>query len=356
MSLSRRPQHDVLEILKGLVETGSVSGREERIAARIGDALSASGFDVRYQAVEGRRSNIFARKGEPSLLFFGHMDTVPPVDSWAKNPLRLTVEGDRAYGLGAWDMKGGLAAILHAAQGAKDMAVLVTVDEEEISKGGWKAIGDKGFFKGINGIISAEAGNEPGTYGGARHISYGRQGRKAFHLVKELGAGHAATAGQDWVDWLHSCMHSMPKTASRIVVRRFCASSRGLSVPDKAEMDVDVLIHPSEKGTDFQGLLSTHFGAPAGLKKRQTPYLEPYSFENHPFISRVAGIVQESLGEPSLHIGSSVGDENALALLGIPIAIIGPEGRNEHRADEWVSVKSLREVAGLYSKLLERLG
>src|SRR4030095_7457097 len=177
-------EHDAVGILKHLVAIDSVSGKEREIGNWIGNFLSVLGFSVSYQEVEPGRNNILARKGNPKLLFFGHMDTVPPVDSWKKDPFKLTIEGDRAYGLGSWDMKGGVAAILSAAQEAKDMAILITVDEEEISKGGWKAIEARDFFKGIEGIISAEAGNEPGTYGGASHIAYGRQGRRAYHLEK----------------------------------------------------------------------------------------------------------------------------------------------------------------------------
>ena len=352
----RNEEQSAVEILSDLVAIDSRSGREKEICRFIGKFLSGCGFAVKYQKAEGARENLFARKGNPKLLFFGHMDTVEPVGSWTRDPFRLTIEDGRAYGLGAWDMKGGISAILHAAQSAKDMAVLLTVDEEDISRGAWKALEEKAFFKGIRGIISAEAGNEPGSYGGARHISYGRYGRKAYRLTKELPAGHGATSEQSWVEWAYKSMSRLPEIKSRIVIRRFCATSKGLSVPDKAEIDVDVLIHPEEAGLDFQAVLCGHFGAVVELAKRETPYLEPYSFEGNGFIQEVAGIVRGSFGEPSFHLGTSVGDENALARLGIPIAIVGPEGRDEHKADEWVSMKSLDEVASLYRILLERLG
>ena len=340
-----------LEILRELVAVRSVSGEEGQIGEWIGRFLGRSGFSVETQEVERGRSNIFARKGNPRLLFFGHMDTVPPLGSWSREPFSLTVEGDRAYGLGTWDMKGGLACILEAVRDAPDAAVLFTVDEEEISKGSHKAVKRREFFQGLRGIVSAEAGNAEGTYGGVRHISYARQGRLAFFLSKELSAGHAATAREDWVQWMYE-KSRMPKVKSRLVIRNFHATSRGLSMPDRAELDVDALVHPDEKDVDFAKVLSDHFGAEATLKKRETPYLKPYSFKDHEFIKEVGKVVENGFGPPSFHIGSSVGDENALADLGLPIAIVGPEGRNEHRPDEWVSVKSLGDVKELYRKLL----
>lgn len=344
----------VQEILSNLVKVNSVSGNEGNIGDFLGNFLKGCGFSVEFQEVAPGRKNVFARKGNPTLLFFGHMDTVPVIGNWEHEPFRLTVEGDRGYGLGAWDMKGGLAAILHAAQSATDMAALFTVDEEEISRGAFFALRKKEFFAGIRGMVSAEAGNEPGTFGGARHISYGRNGRVAFEITRALGAGHAATAESGWAGWIYRKVGGLPKMKSRIVVRRFEASSSGLSMPDSAKIEVDVLVHPSEKGMDFQKVLSEHFEGEAALRKRETPYLEPYSFEKNPFVEKIAECVRREIGEPSFHIGTSVGDENALAQLGIPIAIVGPEGRNEHGADEWVSLKSVGEVARLYSELLEK--
>ncbi|MEW6721821.1 MAG: M20/M25/M40 family metallo-hydrolase [Candidatus Micrarchaeota archaeon] len=345
---------NALDILRKLVAIRSVSGEEGEIARWAAGFLTERGFEVGLQDCGGGRPNVFAKKGNPRLLFFGHMDTVPPAGAWTKDPFALTVEGDCAYGLGSWDMKGGLACILDSVQEAEDMAILFTVDEEEISRGSWKALERKGWFDGLEGIVSAEAGNTEGTFGGVRHISHGRQGRLAFRVTKQLSAGHAATAKEDWVEWIYSAS-KQPGMKSRIVIRNFHATSRGLSVPERAELDVDALIHPDEKDIDFRELVAKQFGGEAELVKRETPYLKPYSFENHPFLKKVGDVVSREYGRPEYHVGSSVGDENALAQLGIPIAIVGPEGRNEHRADEWVSVKSLEEISGLYRKLLAEI-
>jgi acetylornithine deacetylase len=68
----------------------------------------------------GGRRNLVLRiagsGGGRSLLLSGHMDTVPPGhDPWTESPWSGAIHGDRLYGRGSFDMKGGLAALFTAA-------------------------------------------------------------------------------------------------------------------------------------------------------------------------------------------------------------------------------------------------
>lgn len=67
--------------------------------------------DGGYFTVKGRIG-----KDEPRVLLMSHWDVVPrgPDSTWRHPPHRLTVEEDRAYGRGAVDDKGNVAAILTA--------------------------------------------------------------------------------------------------------------------------------------------------------------------------------------------------------------------------------------------------
>lgn len=79
------------------------------------------------------------------LGFLGHTDTVEYVTSWKTNPLELTRVGNKFYGLGSCDMKGGIAAILEAIaktdwnKSKYGMKVYFSYDEE-ISFSGIKEI------------------------------------------------------------------------------------------------------------------------------------------------------------------------------------------------------------------------
>ena len=149
-------------------------------------------------------------------------------------------------------------------------------------------------------------------------------------------------------------MKTFPEMKSKFVVRNFHATSKGFSIPDKAEMDLDVIIHPSDKDFDFDNFLVSHFKVRKDQVKRKTSYLAPYSFEGHPEIIKIAELFEAKYGKkPDFYLGTSNGDENVLATLGIPILISGMEGRNEHDANEWVSIRSLRDVSSFYKAVIE---
>jgi acetylornithine deacetylase len=75
--------------------------------------------------------SLYAVRGKPKILFNVHLDTVPDSPHWSASPFALRVDGERAIGLGACDIKGAAAALLTAAAASEgDAAFLFTSDEE----------------------------------------------------------------------------------------------------------------------------------------------------------------------------------------------------------------------------------
>ncbi len=75
--------------------------------------------------------SMLAVRGAPARLFNVHLDTVPSSDGWTADPLRMRIDGDRAIGLGACDIKGAAAGLLAAAALTRgDAAFLFSTDEE----------------------------------------------------------------------------------------------------------------------------------------------------------------------------------------------------------------------------------
>jgi acetylornithine deacetylase len=75
--------------------------------------------------------SLLAVRGTPTTLFNVHLDTVPAAPGWSQDPHVLSVESERAIGLGACDIKGAAAALLAAAQvTGGDAAFLFSSDEE----------------------------------------------------------------------------------------------------------------------------------------------------------------------------------------------------------------------------------
>ncbi len=104
---------------------------EHAAVTHVVGALKACGFEVELHDLGGGSVNILGTRGVATTLVNCHLDTVPASDAWTRDPFKLTIEGHRAYGLGACDVKGA-AAVLLAAVGESDapVAVLFTTDEE----------------------------------------------------------------------------------------------------------------------------------------------------------------------------------------------------------------------------------
>jgi acetylornithine deacetylase len=88
--------------------------------------------------------------GGPSLLLNGHIDAVPagPPEEWTSDPFRARVREGNLYGRGSLDMKGGIAAMVFAAEVlaslglrlAGDLVICTVTDEESTGAGGVAAV------------------------------------------------------------------------------------------------------------------------------------------------------------------------------------------------------------------------
>lgn len=114
------PVTDLLELASTLVAVRSESLDEARLA----DLVEANLRAQPHLDVHRHRENVVARTvlDRPMrLIIAGHLDTVPANDN-----LEARIVGDRLYGLGACDMKGGLAAMFQTAMDVVEPAVDVT--------------------------------------------------------------------------------------------------------------------------------------------------------------------------------------------------------------------------------------
>ena len=151
-------------------------------------------------------------------------------------------------------------------------------------------------------------------------------------------------------------------------MRHIFSSSTSLSVPETAELALDVhLVPPSTNAemlarvTSLVGKLRHTGSIPGGvsievaLEKRETPYLEPYvTSDKIPAVSSVISTIKRNFSGISINYAKSVADENVFAkATGKPVIAIGPMGRNGHASNEWVSERSLHQSVSLYSEILK---
>ncbi|RAW44825.1 M20 family peptidase [Halorubrum sp. 48-1-W] len=107
----------VVDIATDLIgfDTRNPPGDVRDVVAYVDDLLTAAGFGTERVATDPAKPNLLAvlpGRADRTLLYDGHVDTVPfDADAWSHDPSGELV-GDRLYGRGATDMKGPLAAML----------------------------------------------------------------------------------------------------------------------------------------------------------------------------------------------------------------------------------------------------
>jgi succinyl-diaminopimelate desuccinylase len=144
---------DPVAIARDLVRCRSVTPDEGGALSFLQGLLAQAGFAV-HRAVFAEPGtapvdNLYARIGvaKPNLVFAGHTDVVPAGNeaAWSHPPFAGEVAGDKLFGRGAVDMKGGIACFVAAALDYLDanggrpkgsISLLITGDEESVAVNG----------------------------------------------------------------------------------------------------------------------------------------------------------------------------------------------------------------------------
>jgi len=118
--MSPLPKGDLFALAAALVDIPSVSFEEQEIT----DLLEVELRSLAHLEVDRIGDNLIARTqlGRPRrIVLGGHTDTVPPDGNQHSR-----IVGDRLFGVGATDMKGGIAAMLELARTMVEPAIDVT--------------------------------------------------------------------------------------------------------------------------------------------------------------------------------------------------------------------------------------
>ena len=104
---------NLTETLAWLVDIPSETGNEAAVRDGIADRLN------RFPQTQIENSLVVGEPRAGSVLLVGHTDTVP-----LQGHVGARVEGDRLYGLGATDMKSGLAVMIHLLEDLDDERIV----------------------------------------------------------------------------------------------------------------------------------------------------------------------------------------------------------------------------------------
>lgn len=166
------------------------------------EQLMASPYD-RLKSYKDRPNVVGLLKGNgkgKSLIINGHIDTVPVGDEskWTKSPFGAEIEDGKIYGRGSTDMKGGIAAMLAAAETVRKLGIplsgdlmLQSVVNEEHSGSGALGVVAQGY------TADAAIVAEPAAGPGAKSVSVGNGGGVYWEVRVK---GQEAHAGSRWQD------------------------------------------------------------------------------------------------------------------------------------------------------------
>jgi acetylornithine deacetylase len=121
--LARIDSRELVELASDLVRIPSFKTEETAVARFLADFFRKRDYTVDVQEIEpGRLQTIATLRGTgggASLMLNGHTDINALTRRWRRDPWTPSLEGDRLYGHGVQNMKGGLASIVMTAEAVR---------------------------------------------------------------------------------------------------------------------------------------------------------------------------------------------------------------------------------------------
>jgi acetylornithine deacetylase len=344
---------------------------EAAIAEVVAMFLRAAGLAVELAEPQPGRPSVIGRLpgagGGRVLLLNAHMDTVGfgAMDA----PLVPRVEEGRLYGRGAYDMKGGLAAVLVAAatlargERLRGDLIVTTVADEEHASIGTEAVLAHLQAAGVraDGAIVTEptdlqlcvahkgfAWAMITTHGRAAHGS-----RRADGIDAIAHMGRVLVALERLDDELQA-RPAHPLLGHGSLHASLIDGGTELSTyPARCVLQLERRTLPGETARSVAGEIAAildrlrdddpRFSAEAELTLFRPP-LETATSE--PIVAALAGAAAHALGAPPPLVGATFWmDAALLSAAGIPTAIFGPRGAGPHADVEWADLASVQTCA-----------
>jgi succinyl-diaminopimelate desuccinylase len=282
----------------------------------------------------------------PTVVFHGHLDVVPGF------PEQYTprVEGDRLFGRGAYDMKGGLAAMMCAVRDVAEQSAVrvhfVCVSDEEA---------DTLDARGSDYLVQRGYVGDFAITGEPTDLHIGIQSKGVLALRITV-AGKSAHGSTPWlgdnavlkaIDVFRQ-ISAMPfaRESSELFDRPSISLGRVIGgdafnkVPDCCVIDVDLRYLP---GQDPKRILADVDAIP-DTEVEVVVHREPAVVErDNPYVVALAEVLAgEHSGPEALSVGRD-GASDIVSFLdaGVPGVEFGPIGAGHHGPEEWVSLASL---------------
>jgi succinyl-diaminopimelate desuccinylase len=360
-----------------LVAVNSVTMDEAHVCQVYESQLRKLGLVVDVREVTPGRNNLYAcirgTGSGPSLIFNGHLDTIPVGTC---PPCRR--EGDRIYGRGATDMKGGMAAILAAAKALLASGVrlkgdvwftaVVGHEEPEAGKDGPKA-----FIEDVNNgrlsgdriliaegrdalwVMSMGSLNFTVTLSsdkGGMHTQYvpfsenpirfmGAMINRICEFQADLDAGSVhPLAGAERIDiGIANAGDYFNRTPTRCVLTGTRRWAPGKTAPEVLG-ELKELVMPIARAGSL--------GVSVEMVHEREPFETPI---DDGAVQAVSSAHKQVTGTEAEYVGMRiVGDANLYVHgCGLPTFYYGPSNQTAHADVEWVSAARLEQAAKVYA-------
>lgn len=378
---SEAPPLDLM--LSQLISTPSVSSVNPQwdqsnrpVLEPLAHWLAAAGFRVELLDVPGHpdKANLLGTLGDGpgGLVLAGHSDTVPFDESlWQHDPLRLTEDGGRLYGLGTSDMKSFLALAIEAARGLDahrlkhPLMILATADEESAMHGA-RALVEAGRPLGRYAVIGEPTGLRPvRAHKGVM--------AEAVRLVGQSGHASDPSLGNNALEGMHEVLTSV--LAWRDELKREhqdpafavawptlnCGHIHGGDnfnrICGQCELHVDIRPLPRQDPAELRGELRRRVAEVA--ERRGLGWTVEPLFESIPPAETPPGaaIVQASEAltghaAEAVSFGTEAPFFNAM---GMQTVVLGPgDVAQAHQPDEFLAVERIEPMLGVLRALIQR--
>jgi succinyl-diaminopimelate desuccinylase len=379
-------QDEVIELTQELVRTPSLNppGDTRDCAEIILKKFEKEHIDA--EIIEGKKGfcNVVARlpgKGKGKILLLnGHIDVVPPGESWTVDPFGAEIREGKMYGRGTCDMKSGIASMMAAMIGFKrtrtpfngEITFMGAADEETGSEFGTVYLLQRGVGKGADFAIVSEPTS--------LRVELGNRGLRWIDIIIKGKACHAGRP-QIGINAIHyaakltEAIHSMKFMGRNdafeiptpsISVTQIHGGAKVNIIPDRCDLALDRRLIPGETTetvmTELNGVIDPILKKEKELKieiKMRPNYWDPYLIsEDEPIVQAVVEAAKQVTGKrPEIRAKAGCTDGSHLFHLGgVPTVLFGPGDETfSHKADECVPIQNLSVGTEVYLSIFNQV-
>lgn len=383
-----KSKSEQIKFLKKLVQTKSVNQNlddparsnpydpiELEVAELIYNKLKKIGLDPKFEGVSSSRPNVICElgKGKKTLVFNGHMDTVPPAGKWDFDPFLGIIKNGKLYGSGALDMKSALCCYIFMIkallkfEGELEGKILLqfVVDEESMASSPFgtrylierKYTGDAVII-GEPGTKKIAIGNRGGyrfkieVFGDAVHtgLREWEQKRKGRNAILEMVKVIKILQDFQFPKKEHPLF---PGRKNVLTFPTLISGGKAINiVPDSCIAFGDIRILPGITKEVIEKEVRKKLNK-TGIKYKLTPisYIPAvFTQPKEPIVQILKRNAKQILGrEPVIEGAGPWSDMWMFREKGIPAVNFGCDGGGAHDKNEYVKIKSVIDITKIYS-------